>query len=753
MRLSRKLPLVMLAIGLIPVIIYDQVAGRLARDGMHEQAFDLLHTQRDSKASSLTLYLQSLTNEVEILADDPFIRQQMVGLSSAFTKIRDQESLPGAALSEQKQGLKNYYQQVLTVNLDQQHPGHGLGDLRAYVDSYSDITVRLQHAYIVANSSPVGAKDQLLESTLDADYDRLHRAIHPYLSQIRELFSFYDVFLVNPQGDVVYSVYKETDFATSLTTGPFANSGLAQAFQSVNGATNHTAVLTDFAPYVPSYNAPAAFISAPIVAADGASLGAVIVQFPLDTLNAVMGARSGLGATGETYLVGSDRLMRSDSFLDPTQRSVAASFADPLKGAIDTPAAVAALNGKESVGTATNYLGDAVVVAAAPFRFRELNWALIVERNLSEVFAASKHLKQLATLMILLTAAAVGLLSWYLARQILRPIGGEPSDIEAIVNRVAGGDLTHQFNLNGSETGIYLASAKMVSQLRSLITGIVDISTTQASTAQELAVTTDQAQLNLQNQRQNTTQAATAIAQMASTVGEIAANSSQASESTLAVKTAVNYSTAEVAEAATAMQQLAERITEAGQRVDDLNQRSVDISGVLGTIKGIADQTNLLALNAAIEAARAGDQGRGFAVVADEVRALALNTQQETEHIGKIIEALQKGSTEAKQTMTIGIGQANLVADNTAKTLASLHGAAEHADQTEAMMMQIATATEEQAYVSAEILSNTEVINRMSVENQQAIEHIAAASHELAALSSRLYDFSQGFTLTEKPTV
>jgi methyl-accepting chemotaxis protein len=742
----------MLAIGLIPVIVYDQVAGRLAGGAVQQQAFELLQTQRDSKATTLELYLESLTIEVEILANDPFIWREMADLSSAFTKFNDQGSLTGPTLAEQKQGLKNYYQQVLSARLDQHDPGHGLGDLRAYVDSYSDTTVRLQHAYIVANSSPVGAKDRLDESALNTDYDRFHREIHPYLSHVRELFGFYDVFLVSPQGDVVYSVYKETDFATSLTTGPFAKSGLAKSFQAVNGSTERAAILTDFEPYLPSYNAPAAFISAPIIVANGASLGTVVVQFPLDKLNSVMASRTGLGKTGEAYLVGADRLMRSDSFLDPTARSVVASFADSRNGSVESAAVISALNGVESVGEGTNYLGDSVAVAATPFRFRELSWALVVERNASEVFAAVKQLKLLAVIMILFTTAVVGLLSWYFARQILRPIGGEPTDIEAVVNQVASGDLTHQFNLTGNETGIFLATAKMVSHLRSLVTGIVEISTTQASTAQELAVTTDQAQLNLQNQRQNTVQASTAIAQMSSTVTEIAANSSQASESTRVVKTAVADSTAEVDEAAMAMQQLAERITEAGQRVDDLNQRSGDISGVLGTIKGIADQTNLLALNAAIEAARAGDQGRGFAVVADEVRALALNTQRETEHIGKIIEALQKGSAEAKKTMAIGVDQAKVVAENTTKTLSSLHGAAEHTDQTEAMMIQIATATEEQAYVAAEILSNTEVINNMSIENQQAIEHIAAASQELAAQSARLFGFAQGFTLTKQPS-
>ena len=191
----------------------------------------------------------------------------------------------------------------------------------------SPAAIALQSAYITRNKYPVGEKDKELNSRrLPTIYDSFHQAIHPYLQKAQQEFGLYDVFLVSLSGDVVYSVFKEIDFGTSLKTGPFKDSGLAQSYQQ--GLTSDGVTFTDFSLYAPSYQAPAGFLSSPVYR-KGKRIGVVIAQFPIDALNTIMTQRVGLGESGETYLIGDDGKMRSDSYLDPKNHSVLASFRRP----------------------------------------------------------------------------------------------------------------------------------------------------------------------------------------------------------------------------------------------------------------------------------------------------------------------------------------------------------------------------------------------------------------------------------------
>ena len=136
-----------------------------------------------------------------------------------------------------------------------------------------------------------------------------------------EKFGYYDIFLVEPDnGRVVYSVFKELDYATSLVDGPYSQSNFAAAFRAVQGSRNPDLVkMVDFDEYYPSYQSAASFLSVPIIDGDE-PVGVLVFQIPIDQMNTTMtnsGSWSsvGLGRSGETYMVSNDYSMRNDSRL------------------------------------------------------------------------------------------------------------------------------------------------------------------------------------------------------------------------------------------------------------------------------------------------------------------------------------------------------------------------------------------------------------------------------------------------------
>ncbi len=187
--------------------------------------------------------------------------------------------------------------------------------------------------YIRNNPNPLGQKHLLDRSASKTKYNEAHAKVHPLIRDYLQQFVLYDVFMVDAEsGDILYSVFKEIDYGTSLRSGPLAKSSLADVFKkSLDVTDDRDVVMVDFAQYFPSYEAPAGFIASPLVV-DGKRVGSIVFQVPLDRLTQVMSDRSGLGETGETILVGSDFLPRTDSYRDPENRTVVKAFRNPPRG-------------------------------------------------------------------------------------------------------------------------------------------------------------------------------------------------------------------------------------------------------------------------------------------------------------------------------------------------------------------------------------------------------------------------------------
>lgn len=139
------------------------------------------------------------------------------------------------------------------------------------------------------------------------------------------------------------------------------------------------------APYAPSAGAPAQFVAAPITDG-GAVVGVVALQISTDAINEIMGERSGMGETGETYLVGQDKLMRSDSFLDPVNHSIVASFNNPGQGRADTDATRSALGGTKSSKVILDYNGAPILSAWQPITVGDQTWGILAEIDVAEAF-------------------------------------------------------------------------------------------------------------------------------------------------------------------------------------------------------------------------------------------------------------------------------------------------------------------------------------------------------------------------------
>ncbi|MBN1779982.1 methyl-accepting chemotaxis protein [bacterium] len=181
--------------------------------------------------------------------------------------------------------------------------------------------------------------------------------------------------------------------------------------------------------------------------------------------------------------------------------------------------------------------------------------------------------------------------------------------------------------------------------------------------------------------------------------------------------------------------------------IKSLTDRALQIGKITEVIDKIADQTNLLALNAAVEAARAGDQGSGFAVVADEVRKLAERTATATREISETIQAIQKDTMDASESMNetvtvVDSGRAAL--ESTERILAEIF---ESVTQSVDMIQQIAAASEEQSAGAEEISSSVDEMNNVSRQTSEGAEHMSATAQELSTQTEALWEVVNMFKL------
>ncbi len=485
-----------------------------------------------------------------------------------------------------------------------------------------------------------------------------------YFTQYIEKYGYYDLFLIHPEGRVFYSVAREDDYGTNMLNGKYAGSGLGKLTRTVLQSKRYG--LADFEPYAPSNGEPAAFVAEPLVVQGNVQL-IVALQLSLDSINAIMKQRDGMGETGETYLVGSDLLMRSDSYLDPEHHTVLASFADPTQGKVDTEAARKAIAGETGAKVITDYNGNPVLSAYTPVDVNGLRWGLLAEIDESEAFAAIHALKIVMGLVAIIGTAAIFFLGLSIARSISGPI-----------NRIIAG-------LRDGSQQVSEAAGQVSSASQSLAEG-------------------------------NSEQAA-AIEETSSSLEEMTSMTQGSASSANQAKELAGQTRSEANQGIDSMARMSKAI-------DDIKTSSDETAKIIKTIDEIAFQTNLLALNAAVEAARAGDAGKGFAVVAEEVRNLAQRSAEAARDTAELIQGSVTNATNGVE-----------ISREVGTSLESINSLASQVDE---LVAQMATAANEQAQGIQQINSAVTQMDQVTQQNAANAEQSASASEELSSQAEQL---------------
>ncbi len=561
------------------------------------------------------------------------------------------------------------------------------------------------------------------------------QTLDPIFRKLATELGFYDIFLIDPSGTVVYSVAREPDFQSNLLDGPYQDSGLATLYRRVK-ASSEPLLMQDFAPYAPSKGQAAAFMA--MAFAHDSGNWVVAAQLSIDRINAVMQVREGMGQSGETYLVGPDLRMRSDSYLDPVNRTVLTSFAGNVaKNGVDTAATEAALKGQNGLLYIDDYNLNPVVSAYSPVSVFGLHWALLAEIDVAEVAAPARRMLWVGFGIVLGAVVLAFLAASVVSRFVLAPLGGEPDDMVLMTSVIAKGDLT--MSLSGANQSSLMGwLAKMQQQLRSLIAQLVGVGRALEMAAAQNSAAMTQADGSMQLQARETEMLATAIEEMSYAAAEIGSNTVQAADEVSACQHSGKQLTDTIHHMAASLDKTLAAFTTIRNGVSQLNNDSQQIAAVVGVITAIAEQTNLLALNAAIEAARAGEQGRGFAVVADEVRQLAGKVQLATKDIGSVI----GGILQLSQGLNASSNECVLIADTT-KTEASqmqlqVDAIENRLLQLKHLMAQTATAAEEQSSVSATLARGISSLSAAAEENSTAISEVAHSTRSLLGLANEL---------------
>ncbi|ARE41757.1 Methyl-accepting chemotaxis protein I (serine chemoreceptor protein) [Rhodovulum sp. P5] len=631
----------------------------------------------------------------------------------------------------------------------------------------------VRQAYVLGNPLPKADRQNLQDAGDGSAYSAAHKRVHERFRKELTQLGYYDIFLFDTQGDLIYTVAKEDDFGQNALRGELGASGLGAVYREAASAAPGEIAVVDFAPYAPSANAPAAFMATPVFDGLGLRVGVLAIQLPNEELSAIVNRASALGDLGDMYIVGQDGKSRTYSRFD--------GRFEILQQVRDVPFIKALKAGQTGLFYGTEGLSGAQSLAlTVPLDMGFAKWVLVTELDKSEYLAHLMKLRNRIILFVLAGVVVTIVVSTLGSRTITVPLrsfvrsmdevaAGDYSKSVGVAERLdeigllgrnltafrdqlakaealaaereedrvrqdrvvkelsgamrslASGDLTRSLDEPFPEAYEELRQDfnATVETLNDLMGSVVENATEIHTRAEEINSASDDLSQRTENQAATLEETAAALDELTSSVRAAADG---AAEVEAVVKDARNGA-----------EESGRVVTDAIDAMSGIKRSSDEIGQIIGVIEDIAFQTNLLALNAGVEAARAGEAGRGFAVVASEVRALAQRSSDAAKEIKHLI------STSSDQVDS-GVSLVNRTGDALADIVERVSNIAE-------LISDIASGSQEQSVGIGEINVGVTELDKVTQQNAAMVEEATAASTTLKQEAANLQGLVARFRL------
>lgn len=770
MSLKARLLIAILSILVCSIVLMGVVSVNVSvgesNDALTKAVKERLVSQNVQTGQAINEYFNFITSQIRTKAFNVSLVDATEAFIPAFNQYVSQR---GNVNSAQERQLESYYSSDFTQQYNISNPEPLIDGGRA-LNGLSQTTLAFQYDFIAGSSYNLGEKDGLVNLGNNSPYAQLHSKYHPDMRHFLQEFGYYDIFIVDiDNGNIVYSVFKELDYATSIKTGPYADSGIGEAFSAASNAQVGDVFFSEFNKYRPSYDALAGFASTPIYS-NGKPIAVLIFQMPMDRINNVLThnalwSEKGFGESGETYLVNSSGVLLNESrfFVEDKPNYLKAikskypleaneiSSRDTSIGIqpVDSNAAKSALRGETGFESITDYRDIEVFSSYSPLKIGEFNYALMAELDVEEALRSATTLKNnlitstlIGALLIIGVSVVVVLL---FAARIVKPLNRLGQTCEELSE--GEGDLTIQIKSCGIPEIDRISSGfnLFIGQIRDIISQVKVDADSLSSASQELSVITSDSVNKTTQQRDQTHMVSTAMQQLSLAVAEVSQSTQKTNTQSLQAQVSLTENMQRADMAAGNIKLLVDLIDDSGKVILSLKNEVNQITTVLNVITSIADQTNLLALNAAIEAARAGEAGRGFSVVADEVRALATRSQESTVEISKLVEVMNQSATKSVNSMERATAAADGGIHLVDLVTVAMDELSENLKQVLQLTETVASATEEQNQASQSVVINVKQISELAGDVEEGSKQTSTAAESLAEIAAHTHELVDRF--------